>query len=605
MRGPTLLALLTLCAALAAPAAAEDHPIAGDRLFLKDSGNPSARRFKFRAARDAAIAPSTLDDPRTAGATLRVDGAGAGDGDTGALTLAASGWTALGSPPGSRGYRYLDRARGVGVKKVLIKSGAGGGTLAITGGGPRWPYAMSKAQSGPIDVRLTIGPDVLCARFWTLGLNQGGKVRGGTQPAPANCSGTPAPVCGNGTTEAGEQCDDGNTKSGDGCSSECRIEGPEGLCAGVPTTPGTSIRTVRVASGLDKPLYVTTPPFDTGRLFVPEQTGAIRIVQNGTLLPTPFLDLTGSVSCCGERGLLGLAFHPDFWTNGYFYVDYTNTAGNTVIARYTVSGDPNVADAGSALVLLTITQPFPNHNGGQLAFGPDGKLYVGMGDGGSGGDPGNRAQNPSVLLGKILRLDVDRAGPPWAATDNPFYDDGATPPLDEIWDLGLRNPWRFSFDRATGDLYIGDVGQDTYEEIDFEPHGSPGGVNYGWRVFEGNGHCFVGDPQCATPEDFVMPVTEYTHDEGCSVSGGYVYRGCAMPDLRGTYFYGDYCSAFIRTFTGVSGGRAQNPQDVTAELAPGGGLSIDSISSFGEDARGEIYITDLNDGEVYKIVPGS
>jgi glucose/arabinose dehydrogenase len=303
--------------------------------------------------------------------------------------------------------------------------------------------------------------------------------------------------------------------------------------------------------------------------------------------------------------LLGLAFHPSFWTNGYLFVNYTNNAGDTVIARYAVSGDPNVANAGSALVLLTINQPFANHNGGQLAFGSDGKLYVGMGDGGSGGDPGNRAQNPSSLLGKILRLDVDRAGPPWAATDNPFYDDGDSAPLDEIWSLGLRNPWRFSFDRANGDLYVGDVGQDRYEEIDYEPGGGSGGLNFGWRVFEGDGHCFEGNPQCARPQDFVMPVLEYSHDDGCSVTGGYVYRGCAMPDLRGTYFYGDYCSWFIRTFKGVVGGRAQNRADRTADLAPGGGLSIDSISSFGEDARGELYITDLNGGEVYRIVPGS
>ena len=594
-RGSTQLALLALCAALTGPAIAEDHPIAGDRLVLKDTGAPAARRFKFRAAKDAGLDLSRLGDPTALGAMLEVVGDSAGDGDTGPLTLDAARWTALGSPPGSRGYRYLDRARSVGVKRVLLKARGGGATVTISGGGPNWPYAVTQAQGGPIDVRLTIGTDVLCGRFAALKPNAKGKVKGASSSPPPSCTPGPPAVCGNGDLESGEQCDDGNTDDGDGCSSACRVE-LAGLCTGVPTTPGTSIGAVRVASGLDKPLYVATPPLDTGRLFIVGQEGTIQILQNGTVRPTPFLDLTESVSCCGERGLLGLAFHPDFWTTGYFFVDYTNNAGNTVIARYTVSGDPNVADAGSALVLMTINQPFSNHNGGQLAFGPDGMLYVGMGDGGSGGDPGDRAQDPRSLLGKILRLDVDRAGPPWGAADNPSG--------DEIWSLGWRNPWRFSFDRANGDLYVGDVGQDVYEEIDVEPHGSPGALNYGWRAFEGE-HCYQNDSRCDAPQDFVMPVLEYTHDDGCSVTGGYVYRGCAMPDLRGTYFYADFCSAFIRTFKGVSDGSAQNREDRTSDLAPGDGMSIDSISSFGEDARGELYITDLNDGELYKIVPGS
>jgi glucose/arabinose dehydrogenase len=205
----------------------------------------------------------------------------------------------------------------------------------------------------------------------------------------------------------------------------------------------------------------------------------------------------------------------------------------------------------------------------------------------------------------MLRLDVDRAGPPWGAAANPFYDDGATLPLDEIWSSGWRNPWRFSFDRGTGDLYVGDVGQDAFEEISVEPVGSPGGLDYGWDVFEANGHCFQDNPGCATPENFVTPVLEYSHGQGCSVTGGYVYRGCAMPDLRGTYFYSDYCTAFVRTFVGVVGGQAQNPVDRTADVAPGGGLSIASVSSFGEDARGELYVLDLNDGEVFRIVPGT
>ncbi|HWP65556.1 MAG TPA: PQQ-dependent sugar dehydrogenase [Candidatus Limnocylindria bacterium] len=601
-RGAVLLTLVTLCGAPLGSAAAEDHPVAGDRLSLKDPGSPAKRRVTFRAVRDAAIDPARLGDPTVLGATLEVAGTGVGDGDTGPLALDAGRWKGLGSPPGARGYRYLDRARTSGVERVVLKGGKRGGRLIVTGGGAAWPYVVTQPQSGPIDVRLAIGDHVLCASFTEL-RGRVGKVKGRRAPPPPDCSSTPPAVCGNGTIEVGEQCDDGGVEDGDGCSALCRIENDMGVCAGVPTTPGTAIRSVLVASGLDKPLYVTAPRFDTARLFIVEQGGTIRIVANGRLRATPFLDLTAQVSCCGERGLLGLAFHPNYAENGWFFVDYTAGDGDTVIARYTVSADPNLADVSSGQVLLRIDQPYSNHNGGQLAFGPDGKLYVGMGDGGLGGDPGERAQSPSSLLGKILRLDVDRAGPPWAAADNPFYDDGATPPLDEIWSFGWRNPWRFSFDRATGDLYVGDVGQDMWEEISFEPSGSPGGLNYGWDVFEGDGHCYEADADCATPEAFVMPVLEYSHDEGCSVTGGYVYRGCAMPDLRGTYFYADYCSGFIRTFSGISGGRAQNRANRTAELAPGGGLAIGSITSFGEDARGELYITDLADGEVFKIVP--
>ena len=605
-----LLLAMALCSAWTCTAGADDYPLAGDRLLLKDAGATNKRRFEFRAARDAGVDPAVLGDLTALGATLEVEGATPGDGDTGPLVLDAARWTGLGQPPGARGYRYryLDRDRTAGVRRVLLKTGGSGGTLAIAGGGMNWPYALAQAQGGPIDVRLTIGSDVLCGRFSAFAVNGGGKVKGAPSAAPVDCMPPPPPTCGNAVVEGTEECDDGGTSAGDGCSSTCRLENNSALCAGVPSTSGTGLATVRIASGLDQPVHVTAPRLDPSRLFIVGQEGTIRILQNGTLLSAAFLDITAKASCCGERGLLSLAFHPDYERNGYFFVDYTNNAGDTVIARYGVSGDPqtsNLANAASELVLLTVGQPFANHNGGQLAFGPDGLLYVGMGDGGSGGDPGERAQDPSTLLGKLLRLDVDRAGPPWAAAGNPFNDSGATLPLDEIWSIGWRNPWRFSFDRGTGDLYVGDVGQDTYEEISYEPSGSPGGLNYGWDVFEGDGHCFEGDLECATPEAFVMPVLEYAHAAGCSVTGGFVYRGCAMPDLHGTYFYSDFCSSFIRTFKGVTGGDAQNLADRTAEVAPGGGLSIDDVSSFGEDARGELYITDLDDGEVFKIVPGT
>jgi len=378
---------------------------------------------------------------------------------------------------------------------------------------------------------------------------------------------------------------------------------PADPCAGVAAFPGVPPRTTLIAAGLEQPVDIDAPPLDTHRLFIVEQAGRIRIVENGTLLGDPFLAIEDRVSCCDERGLLGIAFHPDFARNGRFFVDYTNTDGNTVIARYAVGADADHADRDSEQILLTIDQPFANHNGGELTFGPDGKLYIGMGDGGSGGDPFSNAQSDDVLLGKLLRLDVDVEGPPYYAVppDNPHPERGD--PLGLIWAKGMRNPWRFSFDRTTGDLYIADVGQDHFEEIDVQPAASRGGENYGWRIFEANA-CY--DPQpaptCPQPPDgFTFPVLQYTHASGCAVVGGFVYRGCALPDLRGQYLFGDYCTAFLQTFTLVDG-VVTGLQDRTAALAPGGGRSIASVSSFGEDARGELYIADY-DGEVYEIVP--
>jgi uncharacterized protein (TIGR03437 family) len=313
-----------------------------------------------------------------------------------------------------------------------------------------------------------------------------------------------------------------------------------------------------------------------GRLFLVQQAGIIRIFRDGALLARPFLDIGSLTRGEGERGLLGLAFPPGFAEKQRFFINYTDVNGNTVIAQYRVSADANVADSSSETILMTINQPFANHNGGQLRFGPDGYLYIGMGDGGSGGDPRNNAQTLSTLLGKMLRVDVEsNPGQLNIPPGNPFVNTpGARP---EIWAYGLRNPWRFSFDRATGDLWIGDVGQNSYEEIDFQPASSGGGENYGWNIMEG-AHCFRDG--CNT-SGLVLPVAEYQNSaDGCSVSGGFVYRGDDWPGLRGIYLYGDYCSGRI---WGIERqGTGWNNR-----------LLLDSpfsITTFGEDESGELYL---------------
>jgi hypothetical protein len=331
------------------------------------------------------------------------------------------------------------------------------------------------------------------------------------------------------------------------------------------------------------------------RLFVTLQTGKIVIFSGGQVQPTAFLDLTPVISCCGERGLLGLAFHPQYAANRFFFVDYTNAAGNTVVARYRASaGNVNLAEPGSGVVLLTIAQPFANHNGGQLQFGPDGYLYIGMGDGGSANDPLCNAQRDDTLLGKLLRIDVNQNvnTPPFYGIppSNPFAAPGA--PSDEIWAKGLRNPWRFSFDRVTGDLFIADVGQSAREEIDFQPRASAGGENYGWKSMEGtlcggggSSECPIGVLPCNSP-GFQAPLYEYAHvGGGCSgtVIGGYVYRGTAYPDLAGVYFYGDYCFGWL-----FGSGLRLTP------LVP-------QLTTFGEDSSGELYLG-TEDGKLYRIV---
>lgn len=302
-----------------------------------------------------------------------------------------------------------------------------------------------------------------------------------------------------------------------------------------------------------------------------------------------FLDLTGLISTGGERGLLGLAFHPDYLNNGYFFVNYTNVSGATVIARYQVSADANVADAASATIILTIAQPYSNHNGGHIAFGADGYLYIGMGDGGSANDPEARSQNPLVLLGKMLRIDIDNGLPYSIPVTNPFY--GQSDTLPEIWALGLRNPWKFSFDNSTGDMWIGDVGQNAYEEIDFESAGSPGGSNWGWRCYEGNNATsFTSGCQPVSFYDF--PAKVHTHAEGyCSITGGVVYRGLDYPSLSGIYFFADYCDGDITTLVpNGSGGWIENNL-----YAAGAG-----IVAFGLDLNGEIYVV-KNTNNIFKL----
>jgi glucose/arabinose dehydrogenase len=368
---------------------------------------------------------------------------------------------------------------------------------------------------------------------------------------------------------------------GDGSATEPPDGGPSPVGVGLET----------VVDGLDFPVWLTSPP-DDPRLFVVEKGGRVVIIEDGSLLPTPFLDLRGQVSTGNEQGLLSLAFHPDYAANGRFFVNLTDPAGDTRVVEFRVSaGDPDRADPASARVLLAIDQPFSNHNGGLVLFGPDGMLYVGMGDGGSGGDPRGNGQDLGTLLGKLLRIDVDGGQPYAVPSDNPFVDTpGARP---EVWAYGLRNPWRFSFDRETGDLYIADVGQNQFEEVN-AVRGAGRGLNYGWNVMEGQ-HCFEASEGCDR-SGLTLPVTEFDHDDGCSVSGGFVYRGSAIRDLRGTYLYSDYCSGFVRSFR-FTNGRAENERRFP-ELEP----SDNAVTSFGEGSDGEIYLLTAG-GSVHKIVP--
>ncbi len=366
-----------------------------------------------------------------------------------------------------------------------------------------------------------------------------------------------------------------------------------GTCAGAATTTplrrATGLALETVAEGLQDPLYLTAPGGDS-RLFVVEQPGRIRIIEGGRLLARPFLDLSGRVSYGGERGLLGMAFHPRYRENGLFYVDFTDRAGNTHVERFQVGADPDLAEPSSARLILEIDQPYSNHNGGDLLFGPDGMLYIGMGDGGSAGDPHGNGQNRGTLLGKLLRIDVDHASPYAIPSDNPFgHHNGFRA---EIWDWGLRNPWRFSFDPPTGLLYIADVGQDRWEEIDIAPS-REAGLNFGWKRMEGN-HCFW--PPFCDHRGLTLPAVEYGHHEGCSVTGGFVYRGRAMPALVGHYFYADYCSGWIRSFQWRNGRVVDHRQWDLPNVGP--------ILSFGLDGSGELYVL-TGQGRVLRLVTAS
>jgi glucose/arabinose dehydrogenase len=345
-------------------------------------------------------------------------------------------------------------------------------------------------------------------------------------------------------------------------------------------------------SGLQRPVYLTQADDGTDRFFVVEQPGRIRVIANGQLRPTLFLDVEPlALSTGNEQGLLSVAFHPNYKSNGLFFVNYTRKPdGATVIARYRVSADLDVADPNSAMIVMTIDQPQVNHNGGLIKFGPDGYLYIGMGDGGGQGDQhgtiGN-GQDLGALLGKILRIDVSRE--PYAVpASNPFVNKAGARP--EIWALGLRNPWRFSFDRATGDLVIADVGQNTYEEIDWQPASSRGGENYGWRLMEGE-HCYNPGENCQPP-GLTLPVAEYTHSSGCSVTGGYVYRGSKYPWLNGWYLFTDYCTGNTWSLERSPAGAWQMTQRMKVDF---------QTSSFGEDRVGELYLIGHNNGTIYRL----
>ncbi len=368
-----------------------------------------------------------------------------------------------------------------------------------------------------------------------------------------------------------------------------------------------SVVLAQVASGIGSPTDIQNARDGSGRLFFVQQTGQIMVWKNGVVLPTAFLNISSLIVAGGERGLLGLAFHPDYRNNGYFYVNYTRSPdGATVVARYSRSAiDPDIADMQGATILLTIAQPYANHNGGAVRFGPDGYLYIGMGDGGSGNDPQNHAQDLTSLLGKMLRIDVNTTTgqlPYGIPPDNPFVASPQPGVRTEIWAYGLRNPWRFSFDRVAGDLFIGDVGQNAREEIDFVRAGTAGGMNFGWRVMEGTQCTNLGGGPPCNDLSFTPPILDYDHGQGCSIAGGYLYRGRAVPELtstsppatgqlfNGVYVYGDYCSGTIWRISAAGG--------VSNSVLLASGLLI---TTFGEDEDGEIYVADARAATIYRL----
>ncbi|MCF6351050.1 MAG: PQQ-dependent sugar dehydrogenase [Flavobacteriaceae bacterium] len=343
------------------------------------------------------------------------------------------------------------------------------------------------------------------------------------------------------------------------------------------------------ATGFDSPINIQHA--GDNRLFIVEQGGIIKILNaDSSTNATPFLNINSIVSSGGERGLLGLAFHPNYTTNGFFFINYINNSGNTVIARYSVSANSNVADSSSAQILMTIDQPYSNHNGGSIVFGADGYLYIGMGDGGGAGDSDNYSQNGNSLLGKMLRIEVGAAATYSIPTDNPFVSDATV--LDEIWAIGVRNPWKFSFDKTNNDLWIADVGQDAFEEINHTVAGNSG-LNYGWRCYEANAP--YNTSGCDDASNYTFPVAEYAlggTPYKCAITGGYVYRGSLYPDFDGLYFFADYCSSEIGTV---------NPNNSNQVIF--NNVSVSSnISTFGEDINGELYVAGIGNGTIYKII---
>jgi len=367
------------------------------------------------------------------------------------------------------------------------------------------------------------------------------------------------------------------------------------FCCLTETKAQTVFDIEMIATGFSSPVDIACS-YDS-RLFIVEQSGVVRVIENGSTLPDPFLSITSIVRSGGERGLLGFAFDPDYANNGYFFVSYTaQPNGDSVISRFSVSGnDPNLADPDSELEIIRIPQPQSNHNGGDINFGPDGYLYIGIGDGGGGGDDDNNSQNTALLLGKILRLDVSNAtaaGPYVVPNDNPFV--GAGDPLDEIWSIGWRNPWRFSFDRDNGNMWVGDVGQGAREEISFEAAGDLGGKNYGWRCYEGNNA--FNTTGCDPASSYVFPVYDYASSgSDCSVTGGYVYRGAEYPNLQGMYIFSDYCSGRFRGVTPDGQGGYSGELLLDSQISP---------SAFGQGENGDLFVADLG-GDIYKITGDS
>lgn len=397
-----------------------------------------------------------------------------------------------------------------------------------------------------------------------------------------------------------------------GCLSSSDTVTPTPLSSEVTSTPESTgatatgsgavpagLSTIKVSlkpvfTGLDQPVFLTNAGDGSGDIFIVEKGGKILLATNGKLQTKPFLDITSRVKSSGsEQGLLSVAFHPDYKSNGYFYVDYIDTNGNTVVARFTANQDRNSADPTSFKKILGITQPYSNHNGGQLAFGPSGMLWIGVGDGGSEGDPHGNGQNTNTLLGKILRIDVDHGDPYAIPPSNPFANGRGGKP--EIWAYGLRNPWRFSFDNQTHDLYVGDVGQNLWEEIDFVPSSLQPGLNFGWKVMEGT-HCYAPSNNCDRV-GLTLPVAEYSHTpDNCAVMGGYVYRGSELRSIDGVYFFADYCSGRIWAMDRDASGKW-----ITAQVGRGGA----GFSAFGEDSSGELYICDLDNGTIYHLTVSS